>query len=143
MHDDLSTWIADYVGKDQRVLLVVENANYRGTARHLGRAIGCLEGLLHDLNLAHPHDTQYVTPSKWRCATLGVPLPAGREALKQAAVDRVANQYGLATTHDLAEAICMLDYFTVAQRKVWADGRLHKADPNRYVEPLPDEATDA
>jgi len=142
MHDDLSTWIADYVGKDQRVLLVVENAAYRGTARHLGRAIGCLEGLLHDLNLAHPNDTQYIAPSKWRSGVFGVPLPQGREALKLAAVLRVSRQYGLAVSDDLAEAICMLDYYTVAQRKVWADGKLHKADPNRYVDELPDPDPD-
>jgi hypothetical protein len=36
----------------------------------------------------------------------------------------------------------MLDYFTVAQRKVWADGKLHKADPNRYVEDLPEAGID-
>lgn len=119
MHDELAIWLADHVGRDQRVMLVVENAAYRGTARHLGRAIGCIESVLHDLNLADPRTTQYVTPAQWRTPVLGVPLPKGRDDLKAAAVANVAQRYGSTVTHDLAEAICILDWFTVARRKVW------------------------
>lgn len=127
MHDDLAVWIADHVGKDQRVLLCVENAAYRGTARHLGRAIGCLEGLLHDLNVADPRDTQYVTPKQWRTGVLPTPLPAGREALKAAAVDDCLTRYGETWSNDLAEAVGILDFVTVARRSVWSEGQLRKA----------------
>ncbi len=132
MHDDLATWIADYVGKDQRVLLCVENASYRNTARHLGRAIGCIEGLLYDLNVAHPADTQYVTPNRWRVGVFGLPLPQGREALKAHAQAVVSARYSIECGHDLAEAILMNDWMAVARRPVWADGKLHPAETDRH-----------
>lgn len=122
MHDDLALWVADVVGKDQRVLLVVENAAFHGAARHLGRAIGCIEGLLYDLNVAHPGDTQYVSPAAWRWV-LGPDRPTGRENLKQYAIDHVAQRYGQTVTNDLAEAVCMLDWFTLAKPKVWSLGQ--------------------
>jgi hypothetical protein len=124
MHDELAVWIADHVGKDQKILLVCENANYHGTARHMGRAIGCIEGLLYDLNVAHPKDTQYVAPNKWRTGVFGRPLPVGREALKSAAVERVAARYQISAGHDLAEAILMNDYFMVERRVIWSLGQL-------------------
>lgn len=120
MHDDLAVWIADHVGR-QRVLLVVENAAYNGAARHLGRAIGCLESILHDLNVAHPKDTQYVSPRYWR-SVLGKIEGTGRNVLKQASVDYVERRHRVTAGHDLAEAIAMNDYFLTARSKIWSAG---------------------
>ena len=122
MHDELALWLADRIGKDQRALLVVENATFRGTARHIGRAIGCIEGMLWDLNLAHPSDTQYVAPGVWRRGTLGKDLPAGRAALKAAAVGDVARRYQVTVSDDLAEAVLLNDYFIVHRKSTWMEG---------------------
>jgi hypothetical protein len=122
MHDELAVWLADHIGANQRALLVVENAAYRGAARHLGRAIGCIESILHDLNVADPRTTQYVTPGAWRAGVFGHPLPKGRDALKQRAIDDVEIRYRSTVSSDLAEAICLNDYFVMAKRKVWSGG---------------------
>lgn len=122
MHDELAVWLADNIGVNQRALLVVENAAYRGAARHLGRAIGCIESLLHDLNVADPRSTQYVTPGAWRGGVFGHPLPKGRDALKQRAIDDIEIRYRATVASDLAEAICLNDYFVMSKRKVWSAG---------------------
>lgn len=129
MHDDLACWLADNIGKDQRVILVVENAAYRGSARHLGRAIGAIESVLYDLNWADPRLTQYVTPKAWRTGVFGDDLPSGRDALKARAVADIETRYGQTVTTDLAEAVCMLDYFTLNKRRVWSEGKLPQKLP--------------
>ena len=122
MHDELAVFLAEKVGREQRVLLAVEDAVFgpRTVARHLGRAIGCIEGLLCDLNLAEPDDTKYIFPGHYRKVTLPAePKPANREEWKQAAIDTVATLYGLTCGDNQAEAILMNDYTIVAKRQWW------------------------
>lgn len=133
MHDELATFLAEKVGKDQRVLLVVEDSIYgaRTTARSIGRGIGAIESVLCDLNLADPNDTQYVFPGHWRKATLPTnPKPEGRDAWKQAAIDAVATQYGENVGDNLAEAVLINDY-TIFEKKIWwAEGKKSKRAKN-------------
>lgn len=130
MHDDLATFLAGKVAADTRAVLVVEDAMYgsRKVARHLGRAIGTIESLLNDCNLAEPKDTKYVAPQHWRPVSLPVEagsnrtVARGREELKQAAIDTVWTLYGVECGPDLAEAILIGDY-AVLSRHDWWRGR--------------------
>lgn len=129
MHDDLTTFLAERVERGARVLLVVEDAIFgaRTTARHLGRAIGAIESVLNDVNLAEPKDTRYVFPGHWRRVTLpldakGAPEAQGREELKQAAIDTVSTLYGVDLGSDGAEAVLLNDYVVLARPEWWRGG---------------------
>lgn len=130
MHDDLTTFLAKSCKEDTRVILVVEDAMYgaRTTARHLGRSIGCIEGVLNDVNLAEPFNTKYVAPQHWRPVSLPVEagtnrtIARGREELKQAAIDTVATLYGIDVGPDLAEAILIGDYAVLSRHDWWRGG---------------------
>lgn len=145
MHDDLTEFLASRVQRGARVLLVVEDAIYgaRTTARHLGRAIGAIESLLNDCNLAEPKDTRYIFPGHWRRTSL--PLDAkgnvnvhGREALKQAAQDAVATLYGLDVGSDLAEAMLINDHVVLGRPELWNGS---KAPTGGKRKPKPQHAT--
>jgi hypothetical protein len=123
MHDDLTSFLAQRVERGAKVVLVVEDAMFgaRKTARHLGRAIGVLESLLHDVNLASPKDTKYVEPRYWRAATLlpqGVE-PHGREEFKSVAINTVDALYKERLGPDAAEAILINDYVVLTRREWW------------------------
>jgi hypothetical protein len=126
MHDDLTSFLAEKVGRGGRALLVVEDAIYgaRTTARHLGRAIGAIESVLNDVNLAEPKHTRYVYPGHWRKVSLPVDSKGdveatGRDNLKQAAIDTVATLYGLELGADGAEAVLINDYVVLARPEWW------------------------
>jgi hypothetical protein len=126
MHDDVAVLLSERVAKGERVLLCVEDAIFgaRTTARHLGRAIGCLEGVLADLNVGTPDETKYIYPGNWRRVCLPVePKPKGRDEWKQAAIDAVAVLYGMECSDNQAEAVLMLDYVFVARQDWWLRGR--------------------
>lgn len=118
-HDALSVYLADNVPQGHRALLAVEDSAYRSysVARHIGRGIGCLEGLLHDLNVAAPVDTQYFTPKVWRT---GVGIKgAKREDLKLAARTYVSEWYEQDVGEDLAESVAINDFVCLNRSKLW------------------------
>lgn len=123
MHDDLTGFLAQRVEQGSRVVLVVEDSMYgaRKTARHLGRAIGVLESVLCDVNLAQPKDTKYVEPRYWRAATLLPPgiEPKGREEFKLAAINTVDALYKERLGPDAAEAILINDYVVLTRHEWW------------------------
>lgn len=119
MHDDLGEFLYRGVERGAKVLVVAENSAFNGTARHLGRAIGCIEGLLHDLNLADPSETKYVAPAHWRKTELPLVKNPGRDGWKQASIDAVASLYGLDCGDNMAEAILMCDHVTLAKSFWW------------------------
>lgn len=140
MHDDLTEFLAARIPRGSRVLLAVEDAIYgaRGTARHLGRAIGAIESVLNDINVAEPKDTKYVFPAHWRRTSL--PLDAkgnvdvhGREELKQAARDAVSTLYGLDVGPDLAEAILINDHIVLARPDLWSGAKPQQSKERKRI----------
>lgn len=122
MHDELAVLLSERVPQGGRVLLTTEDAMFgaRSTARHLGRAIGCVEGLLADLNVSSPSETKYIFPGHWRRVSLPLePTPSGRDEWKQAAIDAVASLYGMTCRDNQAEAVLMSDYVFVARQDWW------------------------
>lgn len=120
-HDDLTEYLARNTGKDQKVLLVVENSAYGSftISRSIGRAIGCLEGNLHYCNMGDASATEYLSPKTWRRLAMPGVSVTGRDAWKAAAVEAVAGRYGQATGVDLAEAILLNDA-VVMSPKLWS-----------------------
>lgn len=140
MHDDFTEFLAARIPRGSRVLLTVEDSIYgaRSTARHLGRAIGAIESVLNDINLAEPKDTKYVFPTHWRKTSL--PLDAkgnldvhGREELKQAARDAVATLYGLDVGPDLAEAILINDHIVLARPELWSGSKPQQSKERKRI----------
>jgi hypothetical protein len=126
MHDDLAVYLSDHVQRGQKVLLGVEDAMFgaRTTARHLGRAIGCVESVLGDLGLWANGESRYIFPGNWRRVSLPLhPKPNGREEWKAAAVDAVYTLYGITCGDNQAEAILMNDYVMYGRQDWW----MHKA----------------
>jgi hypothetical protein len=120
-HDDLTEYLARNTGKDQKVLLVVENSAYRSftIARSIGRAIGCLEGNLHYCNMGDASKTEYLAPKTWRRLSMPGVQVSGRDEWKRAAVDIVAKRYGEVVGSDLAEAVLINDA-AVMSPKMWS-----------------------
>lgn len=130
MHDELAVFLADRVQRGQKVLLGVEDAMFgaRTTARHLGRAIGCIESVLGDLGLWANGESRYIFPGNWRRVSLPLhPKPNGRDEWKAAAVDAVAMLYGMECGDNQAEAILMNDYVMYARQDWW----MHKAQARK------------
>lgn len=123
MHDELAVLLAEKVPRGGKVLLTCEDAMFgaRSTARHLGRAIGCIEGMLADLNVWEPDTTRYVFPGHWRKFSIPVsPAPSGRDEWKQAAIDQVATLYGMACADNQAEAVLQNDYVMHVRQDWWS-----------------------
>lgn len=119
-HDDLTEYLARHTGAGQEVLLVVENSVYRSLtiSRSIGRAIGCLEGNLHYCGMGNAKNTEYMAPKTWRKKSMPGVEVAGRDALKQAAIDTVRERYGQDVGPDLAEAVLLNDA-VVMSPKLW------------------------
>lgn len=130
MHDELAGFLYSNVARGQTVLLGVEDAMFgaRTTARHLGRAIGCLEGVLGDLGLWSNGESRYIFPGNWRRVSLPLhPKPDGRDAWKAAAVDAVFTLYGMQCGDNQAEAVLMNDYVMYARQDWWMHKQARKA----------------
>jgi hypothetical protein len=131
MADDLGEWLYRGVPKGGKVLFVAENSAFNGAARHLGRAIGRIEGLLADLNLADPADTRYVVPAHWRKSELpAIKSPPGRDGWKAAAIEAVASLYGMDCSDNQAEAVLICDH-VVLQKVQWWTGSPRRRVRNR------------
>lgn len=120
-HDDLTEYLARHTGKDQQVLLVVEKSAYGSftISRSIGRAIGCLEGNLHYLNLGDASKTEYMAPAVWRRKAMPGTVVKGRDAWKEAAVQTIATRYGEVVQSDLAEAVLLNDAVAMTP-KMWS-----------------------
>lgn len=120
-HDDLTEYLARNTGKDQQVLLVVENSAYGSftISRSIGRAIGCLEGNLHYCNIGSAKDTEYMAPKTWRRLSMPGVMVKGRDLWKQVAVDTIQTRYGQTVESDLAEAILLNDAVAMTP-KLWS-----------------------
>lgn len=120
LHDDLAVFLASVVPAGHRVLFVTEDSVFRSmtVARHIGRAIGCLEGLLVDLNLAHPRNTVYVKAGAWR---KGIGLRGKkRDELKLAARTYVDEWYQQGVGEDLAESVGINDHVCLNLPELWS-----------------------
>lgn len=120
-HDDLTEYLARNTGKDQKVLLVVENSAYGSftISRSIGRAIGCLEGNLHYCNMGDASQTEYMAPKTWRRLAMPNQICSGRDEWKAAAVATVESRYRQTVGSDLAEAVLLNDAVAMSP-KLWS-----------------------
>jgi hypothetical protein len=125
MHDELTDWLYRSIPPNGKVLLVTEGTAYGNkVARSLGRAIGCIEGLLLSINVWAPGETQYVTAGTWRQVLELETKPEGRDAQKAAAVAYVADRYGMKCGPDLAEATAICDWVIRSRPSWWGPGKV-------------------
>jgi hypothetical protein len=131
MHDDLGRVLSLTVPRGGRVCYAATATAFKGAAWDLGRAVGCIEGLLHDLNV-YPDDERVVevNDSTWRSkiftkkeretvAALATPV-LRRAAWKQLAVDTVARKYRVEVDDNAAEAILLNDYIAIYREATYA-----------------------
>lgn len=118
MHDELGYILSRLVPRGGRVVFAANSTAFQGVAFKLGRAVGCIEGLLHDLNVLHGQVVP-VQDVSWRAAMYTdrekralstLPRAKRRDALKAQAVESVRRMHRIDTTHDVAEAILLGNY---------------------------------
>jgi len=122
MHDDLSIALARAIPRGARVALVAEDTIFgnRKIARGIGRAIGCIDGILADLNYYDPtKDLYYAAGAAWRKHAFPLDKADSRDEWKALAVVAVQTLYGLNCGDDLAEAILISDYAVLAKQTWW------------------------
>jgi hypothetical protein len=86
----LGTTVARLCTPGTRVIFTAEsNAFGARVSRALGRAVGCIEGLLVDINAMAPGTLVDVSAYTWR-AHAGIAHVKGRASLKKAAVEAAA-----------------------------------------------------
>lgn len=138
MHDELARVIAKWVPRGGRVAFATTSTSYQGTALSIGRAIGCIEGLLHDLNVFVDTRVEPVQDQTWRrgvfqpqewkvIADMQGHSPDNtsklrRAAWKQLAIDTVARRYMEAVDDNAAEAILLNDYVVLWRPDLWKAG---------------------
>lgn len=126
MHDDLARMIAATVPRGGRVVYAATATAYFGNGLAMGRAIGAIEGMLHDLNVFPDGDTVWeIQDSTWRYREYTLEdrtkikeikdTKERRMALKAMAVATVYARYKIEVDDNAAEAILLNDY---VQRKL-------------------------
>lgn len=118
MHDELGEVLHRIVPRGGHVLFAATSTAFQGVAMHLGRAIGCIEGLLHSLNVL-PASLVPITDVEWRHRIFTITerkdiadleKKARRGAWKALAVGKVKSRYQIDTDDNGAEAILLNDY---------------------------------
>jgi hypothetical protein len=138
MHDELARTLAKWVPRGGHVAFASTTTAFQGTALSIGRAIGCIEGILHDLNVfpdpkVEPvHDVTWrrtmFAPEEWATihAMKGINISTTarmrRAAWKQLAVDTVKRKYGIECDDNAAEAILLNNYIVMWREDLWKAG---------------------
>lgn len=130
MHDDFAFELGKMVPRGGRVLFVASCTAYYGAGYDIGRATGCIEGLLHDLNIMGDDRVRDVTDQEWRKAMYSDKAKAAikatgkggskerRDAFKAHAISEVKRLHRIDCDDNAAEAILMND-FVVLHRGYW------------------------
>ena len=137
MHDDLARVIAKWVPRGGHVVFASTSTAFQGTALAIGRAIGCIEGMLHDLNVYHSWQrVEAVQDITWRRtmypyrAWKKIKAIEGqkerRAAWKQIAVDTVLRRYEITTDDNAAEAILLNDHVVLWREDLWKPGGVRR-----------------
>ncbi len=151
MHDDLARVLARFVPRGGRVAFASTTTAFQGTALSIGRAIGCVEGLLHDLNVFPDPHMEPVHDQVWRRTMFPksewdkIKLITGandaqgkklrREAWKKLAIDTVQRRYKMIGDIDdnAAEAILLNDHVVLWRQDLWkADGVRREFNLNEW-----------
>lgn len=142
MHDSLALVLARHVPRGGRVTFAATSTAFQGTAMHLGRAIGCIEGILHDLNIFPEGRVEPVLDQTWRRTVFPpadwarIKLIEGRnpadtarqrrEAWKQLAIDTVKRRYEAEVDDNAAEAILLNDHIVLWREDLWKAGAVRR-----------------
>ncbi len=130
MHDELGYELGKLVPRGGRVVFAATGTAFNGVAMDLGRAIGCIEGLLHDLNVFPDSRVVKIADNAWRAAIFPsaerawiktLPSPKRRQAWKDLAIAHVRNKYRLDDIDDnSAEATLLNDYIILHRSDLYA-----------------------
>jgi hypothetical protein len=128
MHDELGRVLAKLVPRGGRVAFATTSTAFQGTALHIGRAIGCIEGLLHDLNVL-PTLVEEIHDITWRHTMFpysdfkrikAIESSKGRRtAWKELAIETVKRRYRIECDDNAAEAILLNDHVTLWREDLW------------------------
>ncbi len=121
MHDELTRELAKLVPRGGRVTMAATATAFHGVALDIGRAIGCIEGIMHDMNLFDTGDKAVqIQDNSWRAKMYSwddrkrigaVKSQQQRRKLwKELAVATVYAKYKIETDDNAAEAILLNDY---------------------------------
>lgn len=144
MHDDLARMIAKWVPRGGRVVFASTSTAFQGTAMSIGRAIGCIEGMLHDLNVFDVHSkVEAIQDVTWRKTMFGPKDWARIKGIedskqrrvewKKLAVETVLRRYTIDCDDNAAEAILLNDHVALWREDMWkAGGERRSFNPDMW-----------